>query len=551
MSYDVVIIGSGAGGGTAAWSLSRQGMKVLVLEAGPSYSSSDYRLDKSEWESPFPNKHDSHSSYTVTPLQTLSDQHKDIRSWNHISGFLNKENSRDSYGYHHVQGVGGSSLHFTGEAHRLNPASMKMKSRFGMGADWPLKYEQLDPYYLEAEQFVGVAGDNKDKRCPRSGSYNQSSHPLSYASKVLQKGFHQLGLTTQPNSLAVLSRATAERPPCNYCGGCLRGCPREDKGSIDITYIRAALKTGYCDLKTECAVVRIEAGDKDRVKGVHYFKEGKQHFLETKALIVAGGAIHTPRLLLNSESRNSPNGLGNESGMVGKNLMETLLWTSSAMYPDNLGSYRGLPVDFICWDFNAPDSIPGVIGGCRFGPAQSESDLVGPKNYATRVIDGWGVAHKQAMRRDLGKVLSVAGIAESLPHSGSWVGLSSKTDRHGVPLAEIHSHLDDMAVQRIRFMAEMSRKILDAAGAGKVFEEFSSYDIFSSTHVFGTCRMGEDEHESVVDSWCRSHRWKNLYIMDASVFPSSGGGESPGLTIQALALRCCDEIVRRAGRSEH
>jgi choline dehydrogenase-like flavoprotein len=226
--------------------------------------------------------------------------------------------------------------------------------------------------------------------------------------------------------------------------------------------------------------------------------------------------------------------------------METLLWISNALHTDSIGSNRGLPVDSICWDYNAPDAIPGVVGGCRISPSMAESDLLGPVNYARRVVKGWGRAHKASLRKTFGRVLSLAGICESLPHQNSYVDLDPQTkDASGVPVARIHSFVDDMAAKRIEFMAGLCRDVLAASGASEIFEEFGSYDIFGSTHVFGTCRMGKDDKESVVDAGCRSHRWKNLYIIDASVFPSSGGGESPGLTIQALALRAVDNMALR------
>jgi choline dehydrogenase-like flavoprotein len=311
-----------------------------------------------------------------------------------------------------------------------------------------------------------------------------------------------------------------------------------------VTYLREAVATGLCDIRSECIATRIETAKDDRVRGVHYTDKQGTHFVEAPILILAGGAIETPRLLLASSDSRSPQGLANESGHVGRNFMETLLWISNALHPDPLGSHRGLPVDSICWDYNAPDAIPGVIGGCRIGPSMSESDLLGPVNYARRVVKGWGQAHKAAMRKNFGHVLSLAGICESLPHKNSYVDLDPQIkDASGVPVARIHSFVDDMATKRIEFMAGICRDVLAASGTTNIFEEFGSYDIFGSSHVFGTCRMGKDEKDSVVDANCRSHRWKNLYVVDASVFPSSGGGESPGLTIQALALRAVERMV--------
>jgi len=544
--YDAVIIGSGAGGGAASWALVKKGFRVLTLEAGPHYDPSvDYKASTSKWEQGFPYKKGSIGQYSFGKMQSLSNKYDDIRSWNHISGRLNKGGNRVSYGYHHVRGVGGSSLHFTGEAHRLNPRSMKMNSDFNVAADWPMDYKELEPYYLQAENIVGVAGPAHDPYHPRSAPYPCSAHPLSYTSTLLRNSFLKKGLNLIENSLAVLSKPRAGRLDCNYCGCCLKGCPREDKGSIDVTYIRESQADSNFELKTGCYVTRIEAAENDQVKGVHYIDDRGSHFIKAPLVIIAAGAIETPRLLLASKSDYSPTGLANESGQVGKNFMETLLWTSSAMHPKQLGSHRGLPVDSICWDYNAPDAIPGVIGGCRFSPSVGESDLLGPINYAQRVVKGWGKSHKESMRKSFGRVISLTGISESLPNQGSYVDLDPKaTDTNNQPLARIHSYVDDMAIKRIQFMSKMCRDILLDSGARNIFEEFSSYDIFSSTHVFGTCRMGKNKNTSVVNEWCQSHRWKNLYIVDASVFPSSGGGESPGLTIQALALRAMSKLIR-------
>ena len=201
--------------------------------------------------------------------------------------------------------------------------------------------------------------------------------------------------------------------------------------------------------------------------------------------------------------------------------METLYWTSSGLHPEPLGSHRGLPSDAICWDYNAPDAIPGVVGG-------------------------WGRSHKKRMREQFGRVLSIGGIGENLPDPGSFIDLDPKEkDAFGQPKARIHSHLADTEIKRLSFMAKTCRKILQAAsGVEKPFEEYGAYDNFNATHVFGTCRMGDDPESSVVDAYCRSHRWRNLLVVDASLFPSSGGGESPSLTIYALALRAAEHFSR-------
>ncbi|MGJ8650805.1 MAG: GMC family oxidoreductase [Opitutaceae bacterium] len=540
--YDVVIVGSGAGGGTMAYALSKHKLRVLVLEAGPVFNPfTDFKLHKTSWEAQyFPHKPTSEGRYIYAPMQALDSKWDDLLSWNSIIGRMNRKGQREAYKYHHVRGVGGSTLTFTGESHRMHPEAMAMQSRFGVAADWPMDYAALEPFYCEAERVIGVAGPEAADVRWRSEPYPQPAHPLSYASQHTKTAAESLGLSWEPNARAALSKSMDGRPSCNYCGNCTRGCPRTDKGSVDVTFMRKATASGFCTVRTGVTVTRIESTKSDTVRGVHVVNaEGAAEFIETAQLVVSCGAVETPRLLLVSD------GLANESGLVGRNFMETLSWSCSGLSETPLGSYRGLPADSVCWDFNAPDAVDGIIGGCRFSEGVHEAGLNGPQSYANRVIGGWGKAHKEAMREAFGNVLTIAAIGESLPNAGSYVDLDPEAvDANGIPLARIHSELEESELKRLQFMANKSREIVQAAGVKKLVEEYGSYDYFSSTHVFGTCLMGTDASTSVVDSYGRSHRYKNLTLMDASIFPSSGGGESPSLTIEALALRSAQQFVR-------
>lgn len=542
-AYDVVIVGAGAGGGSVAYGLARAGVRVLLLEAGPRFEpAQDFRLDLPGWElTRFPYKPGSRGSYSYAELQELDPHRQHLRSYNVHTGRYAPGERRQIDGYQHVRGVGGSTLHFTGEAHRLNPRAMRLHSEYGVGADWPLDYAELEPWYEQAEQIAGVAGPARTAQRPRRTPCPLPPHALSFASRRLAEGAAFLGWGWEPNTLAVLSRPQADRPGCNYCMQCNRGCPRGDKGSVDVTFLHAATASGNCTIRSGVQVTRLLAGSGDRVRGLLCRENGREQLISAPVIVLCAGAIETPRLLLASD------GLGNESGQVGRNFLETLSWTSIGLHPEPLGSHRGLPSDSICWDFNAPDAIPGVVGGLRLSPALGEADLAGPFNYATRVAGGWGLRHKQAMRARFGHALGVSAIGECLPETGSYVDLDpERSDSASVPLARIHSHLGDMAVRRLEFMAGRCHELLIASGVDTLVEEYGSYDLFSSTHVFGTCRMGHDPTRSVVDAGCRSHRWRNLYIVDGSVFPATGGGESPSLTIEALGLRAAEHIRRQA-----
>ncbi len=551
--FDVVIIGSGAGGGASAWALARYGYKVLVLEAGPAYSPSEYGLERADWEqTAFPERTKHKGRYTFGPMQELNPELKSLRSWNRIQGYTNATDHRTADAYRHMRGVGGTTLVFSAEAHRFHPQSMAMRTRFGVGADWPLSYSELEPYYCLAERIIGVAGSSDDPVRFRSEPYPLPAHRRSYASTKIGGGCEKLGLTLAHNPVAILSRHYDGRPECNYCANCVRGCPRTDKGSVDVTFIAKAVQTGFCTVRPDCVVIGLQAGASDRITGVEYRDEaGRSYAVSGRIVIVSCGAVETPRLLLTSRNRYAPDGVGNESGHVGLHFMETLYWFSSGLHNDPLGSFRGIPVDSVCWDFNSPDSIPGVIGGCRFSPAVAEADLTGPISYAQRAVRGWGRKHKEAMRNTFGKALVIVAMGESLPNKKSYINLDPfKKDDMGIAVARINTFLEDMDIRRLTFMSGKTRQILAASGVEELFEEYSAYDVFNSSHVFGTCRMGSDPRESVVDSYCRSHRWHNLFVVDASVFPSSGGGEAPSLTIEALAIRTSDYINSLAKKGE-
>jgi choline dehydrogenase-like flavoprotein len=323
--HDVVVVCSGQGGAACAWRLATHGLKVLPLEEGPRYDPfADYLLDKPQWEQrEFPAKVATAGRQSFAPMQPLDPQWRDLHSWNRNTGPGVRGNSRQVYAYHHVVGLGGTTLHFTGEAHRLHPDAMKMKRRFAVAADWPFDYAVLAPFYDIAERAVGVAGPPTDSRRPRTGSYPLPPHRLNYASQKLAAGCGKLGLSFAANARAALSEPYDSRPACNYCGNCNRGCPRIDKGSADVTFIAKATATGRCDVRTNMRVLRVDAGPGDRVRGVEVAGADGRDFIPARAVVIACGAVETPRLLLNSTSAKAPDGLANESGEVGRNFMET------------------------------------------------------------------------------------------------------------------------------------------------------------------------------------------------------------------------------------
>jgi choline dehydrogenase-like flavoprotein len=549
MRADVVIVGSGAGGAASAWALTRAGLRVLLLEAGPRFDPArDYPLDTPDWERrPFPAPEGSRARIRYGDLGALDPGDATLQGWSAAGGRapLPARRGPSRTGFAHVLGVGGSTLHYVGEAHRLHPESFTLARDHGAGADWPISYADLEPFYAQAEALIGVAGPVEAGARWRSSPYPLPAHPLSPAARRLAEAGAGLGLPFEANARAALSQPWDDRPACNYCGQCSRGCPIGDKGSADVTFLRHAEATGNLTLIPEARVTRIEVARTGEVAAVRYHHAGAAHRQETPVLILAAGAVQTPRLLLASHGPDLPEGVANGSGQVGRNFMETLSWHATALLPGLADSHKGLPADAVCWAENAPGAVPGAVGGCRYTSAVQEIGLTGPAAYATRLIPGFGTELKARLRGVFGSAITVGATGAVIPDARSRVTLSDEErDSDGVPLPVIHSVLTDNSLAMLHHMARTARRLLRAAGAETLAEEYGSWDAFTATHVFGTARMGADSATAVTDPWGRSFDHPNLWIADASVFPGSGGGEGPSLTIAALALRQAGRIAR-------
>jgi choline dehydrogenase-like flavoprotein len=313
-----------------------------------------------------------------------------------------------------------------------------------------------------------------------------------------------------------------------------------DKGSADVTFLPQAAATGRLTLLPDAIVTRLHPGANGQIARLDVVVAGRRETVETPILILAAGAVQTPRLLLLSANSEVPNGVANASGQVGRNFMETLSWRSVGLVPGLRGSHLGLPADAICW---APGQASGRASDFRLNHTTLETGLNGPIGYATRLLPGFGAAFKSALRESFGSALAVGAIGQVIPDTRSGVDLDpQQRDAQGLPVARISSVLTEQSLTLLRDMAKAARAVL-AEAAATLVEEAGSRDAFTATHVFGTARMGTDRAASVVDPLGRAHDHPNLWITDASIFPTSGGGESPSMTIMALALRAADAIT--------
>ena len=315
------------------------------------------------------------------------------------------------------------------------------------------------------------------------------------------------------------------------------------KGSMDVTLIPKAEATGNVEVRPNSVVREITIDEKGKVDGVIYFDSNKKEKKQmAKIVVVSASALESPRLLLNSKSSLFPDGLANSSGLVGKNFMETIIYSNAVLFAEQIDSYKGLQIDSRAWDYNETRKDNSYIGGVVFGVSALE--LLGPLNYAQRIAPGWWGEHKDFMTKYFGHAVNVFAIGEQLPNEDHMITIDSEVkDYYGIPVAKITTKLSNNDLEMLSFMQRKCNEIVEAAGVVEKVREFGAYDLSLISHMGGTSRMGVDPKKSVLNSYCQSHDIKNLFVIDSSCFVTQGGGDSPSLTIHAIALRASDYII--------
>ncbi len=525
---DVIVVGSGAGGGVIAKELSEAGLQVIVLEAGRRYD-------------PYNDYHTSEIDFEVRAGNVFSP--KDPRRDRYTSGGTN------GFSYTRVKGVGGSTLCYHAMTPRLHESDFRVRSEDGVADDWPIAYSELEPYYTKVEYELGVAGPNgadaNPFEPPRSKPYPTPAHGFNLASAVIRRGAERLGLHLVREPLAIPTKDWMGRPACINAGTCRLGCKISSKSSIDVTYIPKAERTRRVSILSECMAREITVGADGRARSVIYFDpEGREDEVFGRAIVVAGNAVETARLLLLSTSPLFPNGLANASGLVGKRFMEHLSVFSHGVFGERVDPWRGVPTGGILQDFYETNRSHGFARGFTISV---ENEPQWPLATA-HMLPGWGAEHKALVKERFGHMVGLASDGEQLPDERNQIRLDpSVKDLYGLPVPQIvNAHgANDLAM--IEAISTKLREILEAAGAGSI--TVNKIVAGASSHYLGTCRMGKDPQTSVVDAWCRAHDVPNLFIGDGSVFVT-GGAANPALTISALATRTADGIIEAFSRGE-
>ena len=539
---DYVVVGSGAAGGVLAKELATAGMQVVVLEAGPRRGPADFRHD--ELSTVFQN--DMLASREAGQPQTfrLKPDHKAQLSNQPPPAF-------------YAQTLGGSSVHFTGNYWRFRPVDFNERSQLGEisgtgFADWPISYEELEPYYTKVDWQVGVSGTPGPFDPPRGRPYPMPPMPVKSSGVLFERGAKKLGLHPQPAPMAILSRSFNGRPGCIHCGFCMAfGCEVNAKSSTLATMLPLAEATGHCEIRTECKVFRLETDDRGQVSEVIYFDaDGKQQAQKARRVILAANGAETPRILLQSESSLHPDGLANGSGLVGKYLMFNSHSSAHAVFEHPLNEYKSIQVTRILHDFYDSDPERGFYGGGGLD-ARGFLDVYPILNALNTNISGegplFGKAFKQRITSEFNHKMAVLCNGTSLARPENSITLDPELkDDWGRPALRVtyEDHPDDLKLQQ--FLQDRAMEILDAAGAQRTWRTPVAPQNVGA-HLLGTCRMGNDPESSVVNRFHRAHEVDNLYICDGSSFVTSGRGQ-PTMTIQALAFRAADHLIKDTGR---
>ena len=539
---DFAIIGSGSAGGIIAKELSTAGFNVVVFEQGPYRKASDF----------------THDEYSVLIQSELMGGGPAVsgQTFRHDEHEVATSPSTPSIRY--AQTVGGSSVHFSANFWRLRPSDFNERSMLGSiagtnFADWPISYEELEPYYTKVEWEVGISGAPGPFDAPRSKPFPMPPLPIKSCGVLMEKGATALGLHAQDQPHAILSEPFNGRAPCMQCGYCMfYGCEAGAKSSTLASMIPLAEASGHCEIRAESAVFRIETDDSGRASEVLYYDaDGNEQGQLAKAVIVSANGAETSRLLLLSASDRHPDGLANSSGFVGRNLMFNAHSTANAVFEHPLNEYKGVQASRVIHDFYETDEKRGFYGGGGIDARSlwSASPIFHALLGMPPDVPRWGKQFKDAFAHNFTRQMTLACATTSLAMDRNNITLDpTNTDQWGRPAirATYRDHDDDLSMAK--FLQGHAMQILDAAGAEKAWAD-PIHATDGGEHLLGTARMGDDPATSVVDRFHRSHDVPNLFICDGSSMVTSGRGQ-PTMTIMAMAFRASEHIKAAASASE-
>ena len=533
--YDAIIVGAGAGGGVAAGLLAEAGKRVLLLERGPDLSYAELGRDHLRNQRLSRYGHNAGPDVEGNP-RTLEDG-RVVRP--HEGGYQNN-----------AAMVGSGTRVFGARAWRFMPQDFRMASTYGVPegsslADWPISYEDLEPWYEKVEWEIGVSGDHRAMRHlpPYRRPYPMPPLPHNAQAQAGLAGLQALGWNALPIPQFINSTEYQGRPACIRCQHCVGfACPVDAKNGTRNTLIERALRSGNCEMRAGVMVECIDCDSGGRVKGARWIDAaGVAGSAEAEIVIVSAGAVESARLLLNSATAREPTGLGNLSDQVGRHLQGHTNANVRGIFPqpvmDNLGPGGGIGT---C-DFNHGN--PDVIGGGIIIDNLIVLPVIFWKNFTPPDLPRWGQAAKGFMRDRYRHVGEAKATIQEIPNPRARVTLDAKVrDRYGIPVAHLSGALHPETLRTADFLYGRAEAWWRAAGVTAIWGRRPSGGLSGGQHQAGTCRMGDDPASSVVDRWQRVHGHDNLFVLDGSVHVTNGGF-NPVLTIKALAWRAAGRIL--------
>ncbi|OUS89663.1 GMC oxidoreductase [Rhodococcus sp. NCIMB 12038] len=525
---DALVIGAGPSGVVAARVMAESGYRVRVLEQGDWPDVADYPSTKLEREliqagpwNPNPNVRRGPSDYPV------NDSDSDIHT------FM-------------FNGVGGSTVMFGAEWPRMIPSDFRVKSLDGVAGDWPLTYEDLQPYYEMIDEMLGVSGLGGNTAYPPGAAPPQPALPIGRIGQIAARGMNKLGYQWWPGTHAILSQADGSRPACSRWATCVAGCPEGAKSSFDVSMWPAALAAGV-QLTTGARVREITVSPQGLATGATWIdRDGAEHHTSAPLVVVCANGVGTPRLLQLSTSSRFPDGLANSSGYVGHNLMMHPTATVLGCYEDDLQSWLG-PIGQPIWSMQFAET--DITRGFRRGSKWTIAGIPGPAELIQRIYslplsERSGMTGQEFAERFTGRAFEWVAQIEDLPEFDNTVTLDPDlVDSDGIPAPKLRYKMSEESARALDWHIDRLTEVHLESGA--VLTHRVDYMPEVGWHLLGTARCGDDPATSVVNGYGQSHDVPNLYIFDGSVFATSSA-VNPTSTIAAFALRGAEHLVENA-----
>jgi choline dehydrogenase-like flavoprotein len=535
--HPVVVIGSGASGGMAAWNLTRKGVDVLLLDAGDKFDRAKYWTHVTPWDAR------ERGQRGERPPSFFLDTKE--------QPYLTPEGR--PFELTRVWGHGGKTNVWGRVSLRYAELDLKAAERDGWEIPWPIAYKDIAPYYDEVEQLIGVCGGTDDSDSLPGGRFLQPAPAPRCGERLVMRAAARMGTPAVAGRRANMTKPTRGFPACHYCGKCGLGCDTASFFNSADHLLPFALKTGKLEVRSNAVAARILTDDRGLARGVQYFdrKTGAEGEVLARVVVVGASCVDSTRLLLNSKSERFPNGIGNGSDVIGRYLCEQIrinvkCWLP-ALYDTPTLNDRGIGGEHIYLPrFNhrperKRDYLRGF--GVQFWNSGSSPDGPAPGAYG---LPGFGASLKREIKRRHPAWFEIHPFGEALPYAHNRITVDgSRTDRYGVPLARIDYSIGDNERKMAEHMSDFVEELVHEAGGELVDYRRGELDkAGSAIHEHGTCRMGDDPKRSALNRFNQMHEVKNVFVVDGSAFPNASE-KNPTLTILALSWRATDYLADR------